>query len=195
MTHRNDCVSFDTSLFTLKGVRQFEGRSGKIDADYMNSRFDKYLKELNQHQDQASIERTLNELHKSFSSLTQAEQKYAKLFLNDLQRGDARLTEGQSFRDYINTYKDNAENAQINVVVNALGLDKKLLMALMNDAVNERNLNNFGRFDALKETVDQAKAKAYFEAQANVSISAFKVNIKIDQLLKAFIIGGGFELS
>ena len=169
--------------------------TGKIDADYMNSRFDKYLKELNQHQDQASIERTLNELHKSFSSLTQAEQKYAKLFLNDLQRGDARLTEGQSFRDYINTYKDNAENAQINVVVNALGLDKKRLMALMNDAVNERNLNNFGRFDALKETVDQAKAKAYFEAQANVSISAFKVNIKIDQLLKAFIIGGGFELS
>ena len=169
--------------------------TGKIDADYMNSRFDKYLKELNQHQDQASIERTLNELHKSFSSLTQAEQKYAKLFLNDLQRGDARLTEGQSFRDYINTYKDNAENAQINVVVNALGLDKKLLMALMNDAVNERNLNNFGRFDALKETVDQAKAKAYFEAQANVSISVFKVNIKIDQLLKAFIIGGGFELS
>ncbi|WP_133621522.1 hypothetical protein [Hydromonas duriensis] len=27
MSHRNDCVAFDTSLFTLKGVRQFEGRS------------------------------------------------------------------------------------------------------------------------------------------------------------------------
>ena len=133
--------------------------TGKIDADYMNSRFDKYLKELNQHNDQASIELTLNELHKSFSSLTQAEQKYAKLFLHDLQRGDAKLIEGHTFRDYINTYKDNAENAQINAIVNALGLDKSQLISLLNDSVNEKNLNNFGRFDALKDTVDKAKAK------------------------------------
>jgi type I restriction enzyme R subunit len=95
--------------------------TGKIDADYMNSRFDKFLKELNQHQDQASIELTLNELHKSFSSLTQAEQKYAKLFLHDLQRGDVQLIDGHSFRDYINDYKDNAENAQLNALVSALG--------------------------------------------------------------------------
>jgi hypothetical protein len=32
MIHRNDCVSFDTSLLTLKGVRQFEGRSGLVHA-------------------------------------------------------------------------------------------------------------------------------------------------------------------
>lgn len=87
--------------------------TGKIDADYMNSRFDKYLKELNQHQDSAVIETTLDELHKSFASLTQSEQKYARLFLHDLQSGDAQLTEGHTFRDYINTYKDNAENAQL----------------------------------------------------------------------------------
>lgn len=169
--------------------------TGKIDADYMNSRFDKYLKELNQHQGQASIELTLNELHKSFASLTQAEQKYAKLFLHDLQRGDAQLIEDHSFRDYVNDYKDNAENAQINAVVNALGLDKNRLMTLMADKVDEKNLNNFGRFDALKETVDKAKAKAYFEAQEGASIPAFKLNMKIDQLLKGFIIGGGVDLS
>jgi len=169
--------------------------TGKIDADYMNSRFDKYLKELNQHQDQASIELTLNELHKSFSSLTQSEQKYAKLFLHDLQRGDAELIDNHRFRDYINTYKDNAENAQLNAVVNALGLDKNLLTALMADNINEKNLNNFGRFDALKETVDKAKAKSYFEAQESASMSEFGANIKIDKLLKGFIIRGGFDLS
>ncbi len=169
--------------------------TGKIDADYMNSRFNKYLRELNEHQDQASIELTLNELHKSFSSLTQSEQKYAKLFLHDLQRGDAQLVEGHSFRDYINTYKNNAENAQINAIVDALGLDKNLLVALMSDKVDEKNLNNFGRFDALKESVDRTKAKAYFETQEGTSILAFRINIKIDQLLKEFIIKGGFDLS
>lgn len=161
--------------------------TGKIDADYMNSRFDKFLKELNQHQDSASIEITLNELHKSFASLTQNEQKYAKLFLHDLQRGDAQLIEGHTFRDYINTYKDNAENAQLNAIVNALGLDKGLLIALMADSVNDKNLNEFGRFDALKESVDKAKAKIYFEKQDGVIISPFKLNICIDQFLKQFI--------
>jgi len=161
--------------------------TGKIDADYMNSRFDKFLKELNQHQDSASIETTLNELHKSFASLTQSEQKYAKLFLHDLQRGDAQLIEGHTFRDYINTYKDNAENAQLNAVVNALGLDKGLLIALMADSVNDKNLNEFGRFDALKDSVDKAKAKIYFEKQDGVTIPLFKLNIRIDQFLKQFI--------
>ena len=161
--------------------------TGKIDANYMNSRFDKYLKELNNNQDVASIETTLNELHKSFASLTQSEQKYAKLFLHDLQRGDAQLIDGYTFRDYINTYKDNAENAQVNVVVDALGLDKKLLLTLLSDSVNEKNLNDFGRFDALKETVDKAKAKAYFEKQDGITISLFKLNIRIEQFLKQFI--------
>ena len=168
--------------------------TGKIDADYMNSRFDKYLKELNQHNDQASIELTLNELHKSFSSLTQAEQKYAKLFLHDLQRGDVQLIDGHSFRDYINDYKDNAENAQLNALVSALGLDKNLLVNLMSNSVNEKSLNNFGRFDALKDTVDKANAKAYFEKVDGVSIPPFKLNIRIDQFLKQFIFAQADDL-
>jgi len=168
--------------------------TGKIDSDYMNSRFDKYLKELNQHQDQASIENTLNELHKSFSSLTQVEQKYAKLFLHDLQRGDAQLREDYSFRDYVNDYKGNAENARLNAVVNALGLDKNLLTALTAYNVNEKNLNNFGRFDALKETVDKAKAKAYFEKIDGVAIPPFKLNIRIDKFLKLFIFAQADEI-
>lgn len=176
-----DDVPFDISGYLT------EIDTGKIDADYMNSRFDKYLKELNIHQDSGSIETTLNELHKSFASLTQSEQKYAKLFLHDLQRGDAQLIEGHTFRDYINTYKDNAENAQLNAVVNALGLDKGLLIELMADSVNDKNLNEFGRFDALKDSVDKAKAKIYFEKQDGVILPPFKLNIRIDKFLKQLI--------
>ena len=176
---RGGDVPFDVSGYLT------EIDTGKIDANYMNSRFDKYLKELNQNS--INIENTLNELHKSFASLSQSEQKYAKLFLHDLQRGDARLIDGHTFRDYINIYKDNAENAQVNMVVDAFGLDKRLLLTLMSDRVNENNLNDFGRFDALKETVDKAKAKAYFEKQDGITISLFKLNIRIEQFLKQFI--------
>lgn len=44
----------------------------------------------------------------TFSSLTQSEQKYTKLFLNDLQRDDAQLIDDLSFRDYVSNYKNNA---------------------------------------------------------------------------------------
>ena len=174
-------IAFDISGYLT------EIDTGKIDADYMNSNFDKYLKELNEHHDQASIELTRNELHKSFSSLTQGEQKYAKLFLHDLQRGDAQLIDDHSFRDYINDYKDNAENAQLNAVVNALGLDKNQLIALIADKVNEKNLNNFGRFDALKDSVDREQAKTYFEKIDGVTIPLFKLNMRITNYLKHFI--------
>ena len=161
--------------------------TGKINAEYMNSRFEKFLKARDQNLDPATIEAIFTELHKSFASLPQIEQKYAKLFLNDFERGDAQLIEGYTFRDYINTYKDNAENAKFNAVVNALGVDKGLLMALMADSLSEHNLNDFGRFDALKETVDKAKAKVYFEKQDGVTLPLFKLNIRIDQFLKQFI--------
>lgn len=162
--------------------------TGKIDTDYMNSRFDKYLKELNQGQDKASVELTLNELHKSFSSLTQHEQKYAKLFLHDLQRGDAKLVDGHSFRDYINDYQNSEENKKINALVDDLGVDKSLLIELMSSVINEKNINQFGRFDNLKATVDIDKAKAYFESEEGRTIPPFKLRIKVDKHLQGFIL-------
>lgn len=64
----------------------------------------------------------------------------------------------------------------------------------MSDSVNENNLNNFGRFDALKNTVDKAKAKVYFEKLDGVTIPPFKLNIRIDQFLKQFIFAQADDL-
>ena len=75
--------------------------TGRIDADYMNARFDKYLKIVEQGVDDDEIRNTVNELHKSFATLSQEEQKVANRFLNDVQRGDVTPEEGKSFREYI----------------------------------------------------------------------------------------------
>jgi type I restriction enzyme R subunit len=71
------------------------------------------------------------------------------------------------------------------------GLVEKLV-ELMNANTNEANLDEYGRFAALKETIDKPKAKAYFEALEGKTIPAFKVNIKADTLLRKFILEGGF---
>jgi len=177
--------------------------TGKIDSDYMNSRFDKYLKTI--HKDDANsndIQKIVNELHKSFATLSQEEQKFANIFLNDVQRGDIKPEQGKTFREYITEYLAAAKQSQINEVVSVLGSTedeniaafKSKLSGMMNTGVTAANINEFGRFDGLKSCVDKVKAMAYFEEQEGVSISVFKVNMKVDKLLQDFIISGGFDL-
>ena len=168
--------------------------TGKIDADYMNTRFEKYLKTLQAGAGDDELKATVDELHKSFASLTQDEQKYAKLFLNDVQRGDVIPEQGKTLRDYITEYQANAKNAQVMQLVDVLGLDKAKLNALLSTRITDSNINEYGRFDALKDTVDKVKAKDYFERRDGASLSVFKVNMEIDALLSQFVLSGGFEL-
>jgi type I restriction enzyme R subunit len=64
----------------------------------------------------------------------------------------------------------------------------------MASGVSEANINEYGRFDELKNTVDKTKAKAYFEKLEGSSIASFKVNIKIQNLLQKFILEDGFDI-
>ncbi|EPC4112419.1 type I restriction endonuclease subunit R [Enterobacter roggenkampii] len=167
--------------------------TGKIDADYMNSRFKKYIKVL-QDSNHEVREATLSELQRSFSSLSQDEQKIAEIFLRDIQRGDIEIEPTRSFRDYLTDYQAQAKNAEIETIIKFLGVNADKLITLMNTRTTEANLNAYGRFDELKATVDKKKAKAYFEALEGQVIPPYKVNIKAAELLSDFIIQGGFEL-
>lgn len=169
--------------------------TGKIDADYMNSRFDKYLRKL-QSKDvtKEEVQKTLDELHKSFALLTQEQQKYANLFINDVQRGSAKLESGKTFKEYITLYQFNAKNDQIRKISTVLGLEESRLRGMMDIGLNKKNINEYGRFTDLKDTVDKDKARVYFEKLEGNSLPAFKVTIKVDSLLQKFILEGGFEL-
>ena len=60
--------------------------------------------------------------------------------------------------------------------------------------VDDATINEYGRLDNLKATVDKAKAKAYFEAVEGVKMPMPKVNIKVDTVLRTFIISGGYDI-
>lgn len=169
--------------------------TGKIDTDYMNSRFDKYMKLLVQ--DEASAEelqKAEDELHKTFATLSQEEQKFANIFLHDIQSGDVRVEEGKTFRDYITEYVERAKNDQIHRLASVLGLDEELLRSMMALSVTEDNINEYGRLDALKATVDKAKAKDYLEKVGGKKLPIPMVNIQVDKLLRSFILKGGFDI-
>ena len=126
--------------------------------------------------------------------MTQEEQKYAGIFLRDVQRGDIIPSANKTFRDYITEYKTTAKDEQIKKLSETLYLDKKKLVALMNSSVCESTLNEYGRFDELKKSVDKDKAKQYFESRENETIPPFKITIKTHNLLKDFILQGGFDI-
>ena len=169
--------------------------TGLIDADYMNSRFEKYLKLLNLEGASAeAVEQAETELHKTFATLSQEEQKYANIFLHDIQRGDVAITEGKTLRDYVTEYLSKAKDDQIHRVAVALGVDEVKLRTIMSLRLNSTNINEFGRYDDLKKTVNKAKAKEYFEKIEGTKIIPPKVNVKVDNLLREFILGGGFEI-
>lgn len=161
----------------------------------MNSRFEKYLKTL--HSDEASEdlkEQALNELHKSFATLNQEEQKYANIFLHDVQRGDVVVEEGKTLRDYITEYQFKAKNDQIHRFADTIGIDEDKLRGMMGLKLTEMNINEFGRLDELKNTIDKSKAKAYFENKEGIKLNPPKVNIRIDKFVREFILKGGFEI-
>lgn len=160
----------------------------KIDSDYMNSRFTKYLKALHDGEKTISVEEALNELHKSFAALTHDEQRIANIFLHDVQRGDVKLQEAKSFRDYITEYQFKAKEDEIHAIATSFGLDESKLRQLISAHVNENNINEFARFDALLNTVDKAKAKQYFEQEEGKPIPPFKVNVKVAAFLKEFVL-------
>ena len=164
--------------------------TGKIDADYMNSRFDKYLRVL-QSGDEKGTQATLAELHRSFASLCQEDQKIAQIFLRDIQRGDAPIDLGRTFGDYLADYKTQAKNKEIAALVSYLGIDQAKLIALMNTHLTQANINEYGRFDDLRATVDQQKAKAYFDGLEGKALPMLRVNIKAANLLKNFLLPGG----
>lgn len=171
-----------------------ELNTGKIDADYINSRFEKYLKIRRNGDSADKIELALQELYKSFALLPEEEQKYAKVFINDVKLGNIAPTNDKTFRDYIVEYIRAAKDDQIYRFADTFGLDETKLRNIMKLHLAEDNINEFDRYGKLKATADPQKVKQYFEKVTGESLSLFKANSRFDNLLRKFILNDGFDL-
>lgn len=172
-----------------------EQNTGVIDYNYMNSRFEKWKKQLDQPGvPQETVDETMEELHKSFAFLSQEDQKYANLFLHDVQTGDATFQEGATFQDYIYQYRNKEKIAQVNKVHKYLGVDENLMYELLADDITPENINEYGRFDALKNTVVRDQAANYFTRLDGKQVPKFRVNNRVNTLLTQFLVEGGIDI-
>lgn len=166
--------------------------TGHIDVDYMNANFTKWLKALGSGDE--ALEHAAAELHRSFATLTQEEQRYAEVFLHDVERGDVVPEEGKTLRDYITSYARRAKDSQFDRICEALGCDRALLVEMCAADLTEDNLNEYGRFDRLKDSIDGSRARAYLEEREGKNLPLFKVNLMAANLLKRFVLDGGVDV-
>ncbi len=55
-------------------------------------------------------------------------------------------------------------------------------------------INEYGRFDALKNTVIKEKAQDYFTKIEGKKLPMFRVNNRVNEFLTDFILSGGKEI-
>ncbi len=162
-----------------------------IDNEYMNSRFVKYVAEL-KNNDKDLIEKTLNELLNSFASLTQEEQKYAEIFLYDVQTNKVKLDSNKTFKDYIIEYINRARVSRLSLFCKSYGINIEQFQYYLNN-YNKANPNEFGNLDKLKENINYNKAQEYLEKKKNKELKKFDVIVLVDESINKFINDDNFE--
>ena len=125
--------------------------------------------------------------------MSQEEQKYANVFIHQVQSGDVKADPTKTLRDYITEYMVTDRTKRITDFANSFGLPSQDLLDFMKLDISDSNIDDFGRFTALKEKVNREIAKAYIEKQEGEQISAFKLSMKIDSVLRAFVLSDGKE--
>lgn len=179
----------DDVPYDIKGYIT-EINTGMIDTAYMNSKFVKFLKILDSDKEE-QIQEALNELHKTFGSLSQEEQKFANVFIHQVQSGDVKADPTKTLRDYITEYMISDRTKRITEFASAFGVPSQDLIDFMKLGITESNIDDFGRFGALKEKVNREIAKSYLEQKEGAQISAFKLSMKIDSVLRTFVLSDG----
>lgn len=167
--------------------------TGKIDADYMNSRFEKYLNLKKNDANEEAIEKMRIELYKSFALLSEEEQEYAKIVIAQIQHGEFVPSEGKKFYDYICDLMLEKQNTQIHRFAATFGLNEKQLKDMVALHLPESSINEHNRFDELKSTADMTKVKQYF-LSIDSTLSNFRIRNEFEDLLVKFVVSGGFDL-
>ena len=149
---------------------------------------------LKDNADENTRNEMLNELHRSFASLSQEEQKFANILLKDIQNHDLIVSNDKNVREYIVEYITRAKSEQISTFARFLGLYEQKLREIMAKHVTENDINAYGQYDELISSVDITVAKAYFDKLEGVDVSKRRVRAKLDELLRKFILEGGFDI-
>jgi Type I site-specific restriction-modification system, R (restriction) subunit and related helicases len=166
--------------------------TGLIDAAFMESKFMKFLVAIHQ-ANKADQDAALDELHKSFSTLTQDEQKQASIIIQDIYTGILVVDPSKTIKDYLGEYLAKIRNTNIKKMSDFLGISEDNLRKFVDEA-EKSDLDSFGRLTLLKSLVDKQILREKLQKKFGKPFSIPKTNIELDKLIRSFIEVGGFDI-
>ncbi|MCQ2258632.1 MAG: HsdR family type I site-specific deoxyribonuclease [Bacteroidaceae bacterium] len=163
--------------------------TGTIDAEYLNSKFVLYVRNLYTDGPEGELTKKAKaDLCKSFAGLSQKDQRTALLIIHDIQFGKLRLEIGKTILDYITDYQLRDIHKLVVLLGEATGINISQLDNIIKSDVNDQNLNQFNRYDNLRLTVDNVKAKTFIKKVTGEEVPPRLVTIKFEKLLRQFIL-------
>ena len=178
----------DEDVYQLEAYITETG-AGTIDAEYINSKFIKFVKNLyttgpgSEH-----VKAAQKELHNAFASLYQRDQRTAQRILHDIESGDLRLSPGKTIYDYIIDYQKRECDQQVYTLAEATGINITMLKELIGKDTTAENINEHGRFDALVATLDKVKAVDFMKKVTGQDVPKRFVITNMSSILRRFIL-------
>lgn len=180
--------SGDDDVYQLEAYITETG-AGTIDAEYINSKFIKFVKNLYTSGPGSELVKIAQaELHTAFASLSQRDQRTAMRILHDIESGDLRLSPGKTIYDYILDYQKRECDQQIYTLSEATGLNINKLKDLISKDTNEQNINEQGRFDELIRTLDKIKAVDFLKKVTGQDVPKRFVITNMSSIVRRFIL-------
>lgn len=178
----------DDDVYQLEAYITETG-AGTIDAEYINSKFIKFVKNLyTSGPGSEHVKAAQAELHNAFASLNQRDQRTAQRILHDIESGDLRLSPGKTIYDYIIDYQKRECDQQVYTLAEATGLNITKLQELISNDTTEQNINEQGRFDALVQTLDKMKAVDFLKKVTGQDVPKRFVITNMSSILRRFIL-------
>jgi len=166
-----------------------EGISEKIDYEYMNSNFEKFvaLVEKNEQTDTA-----IRNLKNSFSDLSEKARECAEMILIDFNTGKTKITPGKKFMDYIDECVLSKERFKMLKITNAFGINENLFADMMKQKNNEDNIGYNGTFDSLADSYNHEIAWNYIKT-LNPKLDKKKCLVYVRKILRKCLINDNFN--
>lgn len=178
----------DDDVYQLEAYITETG-AGTIDAEYINSKFIKFVKNLyTSGPGSEHVKAAQKELHNAFASLDQRDQRTAQRILHDIESGDLRLSPGKTIYDYILDYQKRECDQQVYTLAEATGLNINKLKELISKDTTTENINEHGRFDALVATLDKVKALDFLKKVTGQDVPKRFVITNMSSILRRFIL-------
>ena len=178
----------DADVYQLDAYITEKG-AGTIDAEYINEKFIKFVKNLyTTGPGSELVKKAQSDLHTAFASLSQRDQRTAQRILHDVESGDLHLVKDKTIYDYILDYQKRECDQQVYTLAEATGLDVNRLKDLITKDTTAENINEHGRFDELIKTLNKALTVDFLKKVTGQDVPKRYVITNLSSIVRRFIL-------